>query len=347
MAQKQVDYAYVSIFCENMAMMLSGGIMPEEAIELLLTDSDENRYQSDLKEIQKKLILGQGFGGAVEECTFLPDYAKEMIRIGEQSGRLEKSFSSLTEYYEKQDEIRQRLHSSIVYPFVLLLLMCLVLIVMVTKVLPVFIGVYENLSGTIAGSSYAYVTVATVIGVIALVITLALVVLTLIGMLMYRTSKGHKRMSNLLARFPLTKSASYKLALSECLQALTTLVASGMNTDEAMIETEKTITHETLKKKIGQVLVDMKQAKSLGQAFYERQILPPLYGRMLISGTHSGKIDLTLSKISETVSQDAASEATQVIDRVEPALTGFLTAAIGITLLSVMLPLVGILGTIG
>ncbi|MCR5666846.1 MAG: type II secretion system F family protein [Eubacterium sp.] len=347
MAEKQMDYAYVSVFCENMAMMLSGGIVPEEAIGLLIDDSDKNRYYDSLKEVQKKLVLGQGMTDAVATCDFLPEYAKQMVRIGEQSGRLDKAFLALADYYQKQEGIITRLKSAVLYPFVLLILMCVVLIVMVSKVLPVFIGVYENLAGTIAGSSYAYVSVSVVVGIVALVITLVTAVILLIGMLMYRSAKGRVKISNILQKTRITGAASYQMALAQCLQALSTLVASGMNTDEALYQTEKTIEHRELKEKIGQVLEDMQGAKSLAQSFYERQILPPLYARMLITGTHSGRIDQTLVKISDTISENAADEVTGVIDKVEPILTGFLTAAIGITLLSVMLPLIGILGTIG
>ncbi|SDB21451.1 type II secretion system F family protein [Eubacterium oxidoreducens] len=347
MAEKQIDYAYVSVFCENVAMMLSGGIVPEEAIGLLMDDSDKNRYYDELKEIQKKLVLGQGMADAVWECDFLPEYAKQMIRIGEQSGRMDKALDALADYYKKQDDIVARLKASVVYPFILLLLMCAVLIVMVSKVLPVFIGVYENLAGTISGSSYAYVSVAIVVGIVALVITIVMAASLLIGMLMYRTAKGRIKISHFLQQSKMTKSASYKMALAQCLQALSTLVASGMNTDEALYHTEKTIVHKQLKERIGLVLEDMKQAHSLAQAFYDRQIIPPLYARMLITGTHSGKIDQALVEVSDTISENAAQEVTGVIDKVEPLLTGFLTAAIGITLLSVMLPLIGILGTIG
>ena len=102
---------------------------------------------------------------------------------------------------------------------------------------------------------------------------------------------------------------------------------------------------------LGGVVVDFKPREFLLERFYneeiEQKVFEPLYGRMLISGARSGQADTVLARLSQLFTQDAQAAMDALIDSIEPILAAFLTLAVGVTLLAVMLPLIGILGSIG
>ena len=87
--------------------------------------------------------------------------------------------------------------------------------------------------------------------------------------------------------------------------------------------------------------------RSLAQAVYDNRVFEPLYARMLMSGARSGNLDQVLARLAQVFSEDANMRMGRIIDSVEPVLAGFLTVSVGITLLAVMLPLIGILTSIG
>ena len=91
----------------------------------------------------------------------------------------------------------------------------------------------------------------------------------------------------------------------------------------------------------------MAQGSGLATAVHDQKLFEPLYARMLLSGERSGKTEQVLARLTSLFTQDADDELDRVVDMVEPAISAFLTVAVGITLLSVMLPLIGILGTVG
>ena len=92
---------------------------------------------------------------------------------------------------------------------------------------------------------------------------------------------------------------------------------------------------------------EMIQAKSLSQAFYDHSIVPPLYGRMLLSASRSGQVETQLGKLAQVTEIDAEERIQGLISALEPVLTGCLTLSVGVTLLSIMLPLAGMLSAIG
>ena len=94
-------------------------------------------------------------------------------------------------------------------------------------------------------------------------------------------------------------------------------------------------------------MIDLDRGLGLGQAIAESELLEPVYARMLAIGSRTGSIDGVLAQLSDTFFDDAISRIDHAVDSIEPVLAAFLTVAVGATLISVMLPLIGIMGSIG
>jgi type IV pilus assembly protein PilC len=94
-------------------------------------------------------------------------------------------------------------------------------------------------------------------------------------------------------------------------------------------------------------MTDPAQAKSLAQAIFDNNVFEPIYARMLVVGTRSGSLETVLASLSDTFFDDSIVRLDGLIDSVEPTLAAFLTVGVGATLIAVMLPLIGIMGSIG
>ena len=129
--------------------------------------------------------------------------------------------------------------------------------------------------------------------------------------------------------------------------ALDIFIASGLDADTAMEAAEGMVDHTGLHAAITAARGQMAQGSGLATAVHDQKLFEPLYARMLLSGERSGKTEQVLARLTSLFTQDADDELDRVVDMVEPAISAFLTVAVGITLLSVMLPLIGILGTVG
>lgn len=347
MAKRELDALAVSALCENLALLLGAGIQPDEAAGLLSEDSTVGPFREAVCTMQKALLLGESLSSAMEKTGVLPDYAIRMIAAGEKAGRTEAVLNSLARYYASQARLEKKLHSAVVYPTVLLGLMAAILAVLLAWVLPVFTGVYEGLVGDIATSSYGYIRVAYWVGGVALAVTLVLAILVVAGAVLSRTAAGRTRLSRVFQRLPFTAGASRRLAVARLAGALDIFIASGLDTDTAMEAAEGMVDHSELHAAITAARMQMAQGVRLGTAVHDQQLFEPLYARMLLSGERSGKTEQVLARLTNLFTQDANDEMDRVVDMVEPALAAFLTVSVGVTLLSVMLPLIGILGTVG
>lgn len=347
MATKELSSLAVSIFCEDLAMMLQAGIQPDEAAGLLAEDSSSEAFQQAARSMQKSLILGSSLSQAADESGIFPQYAVKMIAAGELSGRTDTVLRSLSRHYAGKDQLEKKLKSAVVYPGVLLGLMALILVVLVTKVLPVFTSVYESLSGSLAASSFSYIRIAYFVGWAGLLITLLLAVVLLTGLALSRTTAGRTKLSALFEKLPFTAAASRRLALAHFSSALSVFIASGVDTDTALEAAGAMTDHRGVSEQVERCKQSMASGTGLATAIFEEKLFEPLYGRMLVSGARSGQLESVLAHLGELFQQDADTALDRLIDSIEPILAGFLTVIVGSTLLSVMLPLISILGSIG
>lgn len=349
MAQRLADSAAVSVFCDSVALMLSVGIQTDEAVHMLSEDMGDTSFGKTCNKIYRSLIAGKSLAQSMKDTEAFPRYATDMVEVGERSGHLEDVLRSLSVYYNEESRLFAKISSSIGYPTALLCIMSAILLFAVLIILPVFIGVYERLSGSLTAGSFSEVSVAIGIGWVALIVTLVLALVFLVATIMTHSPGGRQPLMNLFEKLPLTKNAMYELALSRFVSALAIYIASGLNTDEAMGASLSTITHERLRENVTSahnLMIDSENPRSIVQAISEVELFAPVYVRMLTVASRSGSLDDILIQLSSLFFNESVSDIDEIIDSVEPIMAAFLTVAVGATLISVMLPLIGVMGSI-
>lgn len=349
MADQLLESSAISAFCDSVATMLAAGIQVDEAVHMLVENREASPFKTVCDKVYTQLIAGEGLAGAMASTRAFPPYAIEMVKIGEVSGRTERALRSLGHYYDSEDRTFAKLRNAVGYPAALLVIMGCILAFTVILILPTFSSAYANLSGSLTSGSLSMVSASAIIGWVALVVVLVAAAAALCLSMFTYTERGRIRVVKLLEKIPVTKRAMYQLALSRFTNALAAFVASGVQDEVAMERATATVDHPELKKKLEAArasMVDIQNPRSMAQAISEHEIFEPIYARMLTVGMHAGSADDVLASLAETFFDDATAQIDAVVDRVEPALAAFLTVAVGATLIAVMLPLIGIMGSI-
>ena len=349
MADQLLESSAISAFCDSVATMLAAGIQVDEAVHMLVENREASPFKAVCEKVYTKLIAGEGLAGAMASTGAFPPYAIEMVKIGEASGRTERALRSLGHYYDSEGRTFAKLRSAVGYPAALLVIMSCILAFTVFFILPTFSSAYTNLSGSLTSGSFSMVGASAVIGWVALAVVLVAAVFALWLSALTHSESGRIRVVKLLEKVPVTKRAMYQLALSRFTNALAAFVASGVQDEVAMGRAAATVDHPELKDKLKaarESMDDVENPRSMAQAISEHDIFEPIYARMLTVGMHAGSADDVLSSLAETFFDDATAQIDAVVDRVEPVLAAFLTIAVGATLIAVMLPLIGIMGSI-
>ncbi|MBO5521265.1 MAG: type II secretion system F family protein, partial [Eubacterium sp.] len=264
----------------------------------------------------------------------------------EYTGRLENTLFHLSEYYRSEESMRKTLISAVRYPIILLCLVIAVLIVMLKLVFPAFYGVYNNLTGSLSSSSFRYIDASFVICRILLIVMIVAVVVLLIGVLLWRGGKKDV-VQKALTRIPVFAQLFENLDLYRFTSCFDMFISSGEMQDEALKKSLPVVETAALKEKLECCIAKMEQGMSFSQTAYEEKLYDPINNRMLIPAERSGMLDSILQKILRSLRENNEAYVSRIANTIEPLLTGLLMIFIGLMLISLMIPLIGIMNSIG
>ena len=344
---KKLDYLGVSAFCESMAMMVQSGIQTDEAVALLQSGGKHTGgvLEQGLQVMKEQVEQGSGLAAAMKASDIFPAYCLQMIEAGEASGRLEDTLFRLARYYADQKTISEKLKNAVTYPTAMLVLIIAVLAVMLVMVLPAFTEVYNNLTGSLAASSYSYVRWAYVFCYIALAVMIVIALALAAGLMLWNRGQREK-VEALLEKIPLCRQILETMAKFRFTSALATFLASGEMQDEAVLNSIPMTDYAPLEEKLKSCARRMEEGHSIAQAAYDEALFEPVYGRMLLAGERSGSLEHVLGRLTELLEGSCGALVDRLVGIVDPLLSGVLMVTVGLSLLSAMLPLIGMMNAV-
>ena len=133
---KKLNNEELAVFCEQLGMMLDAAIMPADGVWIMLKDA-EIEDSMDLKIILTSLVnelhAGKRLHEAMEHTEVFPKYCTDMIRIGEDSGKLTDVMHSLAFHYNREHTISDTVKASLKAPLIMIAVMFFVLLILVLR----------------------------------------------------------------------------------------------------------------------------------------------------------------------------------------------------------------------
>ena len=342
MSKKKLDYLGVSAFAESMAMMIKAGVSTEEAILLLQQDNNHGLLADALDLMAKETSEGKTFYEAMYDTGIFPDYALEMVKAGEKTGKLEKVMSSLADYYQNEKEISDKLKTAVVYPASMIVMIIVVLLIMLFMVLPVFTDVYDKLTA----SSFRYISFAYTICRVLLIIMVAIFLLVVICYAMWKAGKK-KTVEKFLRIIPGVSAILDEMGTFRFTNAYAIYLSSGMYPNESLQQSMQLVDCEPVEKILEKCAEDMEEGHGFAYAANKEGLYEPIYAKMLVPAERSGNTDEALNRLIDLLKADINTMVSNLVNTVEPLLSGILMISIGLVLVSLMLPLIGMMNSIG
>ncbi|MBQ7919304.1 MAG: type II secretion system F family protein [Lachnospiraceae bacterium] len=345
--KKKLTAPEITTFLSQTALLIQAGITPFSAMEILLSDTKAKEGRELIEQIIATCKEGEPFYEALHRTEVFPDYCINLIKLGEQSGNLDDCLTSLAAYYEKEETIRENIKSAITYPLIMIIMMFLVIFVLMTKVLPIFNQVFAELGSEMTGIAGSLLKLGEAlnrysgIGVFILVVLFILVY----GSLNIPFMK--EKAVQLLIWFPPTKGFMQKFACQRFASGMAMTLSSGIDTFASLDMVAELVGNKDMVEKITQCKEDLKKGEAFSDALVNTGIFNNLHSRMVTVGYKSGNIDVVLRKIADNYEKETDKKLQSIIAVLEPTLVIILSVIVGLILLSVILPLMGIMSSIG
>lgn len=343
---KNLSSAELASFCSQISSVLKAGISAGEGIAIMLEDTSSSQEREILSAIQETLNSTGVFSLGLEDAGVFPQYMQKMVRLGEQAGRLDEVMEALAVHYERESDLAAALKSAVTYPCIMIGMMVLVVLVLITRVLPVFEQVYAQLGQSMQGISRGLLDMGQALNRYSLVLLAVLVLLALLCLYFAKTSSGRKQASAIFSRLPFTRNFSDKKASCRFASGMSLVLKSGLTPEEGMDMAGELTENSLFREKISQCKKLLEEGTPLAQALSHSGVFTGMEARLLMVGDRTGSIDEAMEKIAARCQEELDDAMGNAVSIIEPTLVAILSIVVGLILLSVMMPLMGILAGI-
>ena len=343
MGKRELNAAELSSFCSQVALILSAGLPLYDGMETLAETSKDSDYADLYADASKGVNETGSLYQALQRDKRWPTYLVEMTGIGEQTGQLESVMNGLSEYYGREDRIRSSVVSAVTYPLVLGVMLVLIVLIMLWKVLPVFQRVLNSMGAEMTGTGRTMMALGSTIGWVVLALVGLVVLAVIVCAVLMKTNAREKVLSILRKLFPPLRRLSMKLASSRVASVLSMMLSSGFPTGEAFRMMPAVLSDSEAAERVEGIRRDLDAGKSFADAVSESKLFDGLHDRMIRMGVAAGREDQVMARIAGIYEEQVEGGIAQLVAIIEPTLIALLSIVIGAILLSVMLPMAGLL----
>ena len=337
----------ISQICQEMAILLHAGVMLGDGLSLLAQE-ETGKTKELLEAIGKDVDCGDPLSEAMERSGAFPAYVIGMLAVGERSGRTEQALEALSRYYEQREMMDRQIRAALTYPSILLMLMLVVIVVLLTKVLPVFDDVYASLGGQLSGMAGGLLVLGQWLNA-AMPVLCVLLAAVMLFVIAFSVSDGFKEkvLGIWQNRFG-DKGISRKMTDARFAQALAMGMSSGLPLEEAVGMCASLLQDiPAAAQRCEACSRQLAEGGDLADVLRDSGMLPASSCRLLTLGLQGGSGDAVMEEISRRLSDEANYALERRVAQVEPTLVLVTSLLVGAILLSVMLPLMNIMTAIG
>lgn len=330
----------LSGLCRQLAMLLRAGVPLAQGLELLGQDAQTPRERELFLRLQTLEQEHGNLTNALEETGLFPEYALRMVRLGEEAGRLDDVMASLADHYDREASLRDSIRGAVIYPIVMLGMLVVILAVLLTRVMPVFDQVFAQLGTRLTGVSRVLMEMGR--GLRGGGAALACVALALAGAALWLKRKPDIAY-RLLRAFPWSRKLCEITALCRLAGALSLAISSGLNTGYALELAGELTRDPDFRRRLSRAGEALEETGDLTGALRAAGILTGAHSHLALVGSRTGALDDAFSRIAEECRAEADRSAAAAIALIEPTLVAVLSVLVGVVLLSVLAPMLGLL----
>ena len=330
----------IVVFSRQIATLFQSGVSALRAFRLVATETEN----MELKRILN--LIGDDVQSGLSISVSMAKYDKvfgkfysNMIKAGEESGKLDESFNYLAEYLDRNFDLTQKLKKASVSPIFVSATFFVVMTIMIVFVIPQLAGMLLE-----QGQKLPLVTrIVLGVGNVARHYGIILILVgSFIGYYLYnisQTPSGKQYVDYFKLKIPVFGLLYKKIFLSRLTDNLDTMLSSGVQIVRALEITSEVVDNTVFQDLLNRVSKKVKGGKSLSQSFYEEEELPNILVQMTKIGEETGKLGFILRSLSSYYKREVSTAIDTALSLIEPALIIFLAGGVGVLLAAVLIPM--------
>ncbi|ACR12321.1 type II secretion system inner membrane protein GspF [Teredinibacter turnerae] len=335
-----MGYRDVSLVTRQLASLVQSGLPLDEVLASTAKQSRKPAAKTIMLQVRSRVLEGLSLAQAMAEIPRVFDgLYRAMVRAGESSGYLGPVLERLADYTERSQETKQKLKGAMVYPIIMMLVSISVVTLMMVKVVPNLVGMFERnkqelpfVTKFLIGASNFLVNygVFLLLGIVGLIIAFQWAL---------RAESRRKKWHSILLRAPVTGNLILQAESARYASTLGLLANSGVPLLEALRIAAQVLTNHELRAAAKEVAVLVQEGSSLHKALDSVEVFPPLLVQMAASGEANGKLAEQLLHAARNQERELEFTVNTALGLMEPFMVLFMGGVVTFIVIAILLPI--------
>ncbi len=328
------------LYTRQMYTLMKAGVPMVKSITGLIQSSRNFKLVEALKDIMGNLESGRDLSSSLSRhpSIFSPLYVS-MVKVGEETGRLEESFFRISEYLMREKETRERIKAALRYPVFVIVAIAIAIAIINIWVIPVFAGLFEN-AGVPLPWQTRFLMATSGFFVKWWPMMLAGITGVIIGARFYvQTENGRYQWDRFKLKIPLVGSIIYRATLARFARSFSMGLQSGVPLIQAMTVVSRSVDNEFISDKILGMRNGIERGESLTRTAGLTKMFTPLVLQMLAVGEETGQVDDMMVEVADYYDREVDYDVKNLSSAIEPILIIAIGIMVLILALGVFLPM--------
>ncbi len=340
---ERVTNADVVMLSRQITTLFEAQVSALRAFRLLAAEARTPILGKKLTEIANDIQSGSSISAALshQPDVFSPFFVN-MVRAGEESGKLDETFSFLADYLDRNYEITQKARNALIYPAFIFGTFVVVMTLMMTLVIPNLATMLEDVGQDIPFYTKAIIGISNFMRHYILLILVALAMAAFFLVRYGRTQAGREMFSRARLETPVIGNIYQKIYLSRISDNLSTMLGSGIQVLRGIEITASVVEDATYEKILTAAALDVKAGLPVSEALRKYPEIPGIVVAMMKIGEETGNMGKILETMARFYRREVNNAVDTMVDLIEPVMIVALAVGVAILLASVLVPIYNI-----
>lgn len=344
---QHVSNKEIVILSRQIATLFEAQVSALRVFRLLAAEVDNKLLAEILTSVADDLQGGSSISKALSRHPkVFSGFYVNMVRAGEESGKLSTTFGYLADYLDRTYEVQSKAKNALIYPAFVIMVFFAVMGLMLTLVIPKISAILIDSGQKVPLYTQIVIGLSNFLVNYGFVILIAICIALFLSYRSLQTPQGKLMFDSVKLDIPYLGDLYEKLYLSRISDNFATMLVSGVPVVEAVEITAAVVDSATYEALLHQVAEDVKGGASISDALARHKEIPGIMSAMVRVGEETGELGSILATLAKFYQREVSTAVDTLVDLIEPLMIVMLGLGVGILLAAVLIPIYNLAGSI-
>ena len=325
----------------QLSLLLRSGVTIVQSLDIIQENIKNKNFKRVVQKVREYILGGESFSDSLRNFKgIFPEIFIEVVRVGEFTGNLDEVLSRISDFLEKEEELRRKVKNALIYPEIVIGTIVVAIIFLLLTIVPIFVNLFKGAGVKLPLPTRILIAISNGIKNYWWIILPLILILMILFTLFRKTEYGKSKIDKFLFNMPTIIGKIYRENIFlRVTHTLETLIRSGISLGDSFELLSRVSGNYIVSKSLMSTREKIISGMSISKAMIEEKIFPLLFIRMISVGEAGGNLEDVLNQMERFFESELDNDIKRFIAYLEPTLTIILGIIVAFIAFSIYLPL--------